>query len=64
MQLFMTWFAYTSIFVFGWVGCLIIFRSANEKASSRAEAILWKTTALIAGVTYLGLFIGTVLCNV
>lgn len=64
MQLFMTWTTYTSIFVFGWVGCLIVYRNAKEKVSSRAEEILCKATALIAGVSYLGIFIGTVLCNV
>ena len=64
MQLFMTWTTYTSIFVFGWIGCLIVYRNAKEKASSRAEEMLWKATALIAGVSYLGIFIGTVLCNV
>lgn len=64
MQLFMTWTVYTSIFVFGWVGCLIVYRNAEEKASSRAGEILCKATALIAGGSYLGIFIGTVLCNV
>lgn len=58
------WVIYISVFVFGFCGCAIVYRTADKNSSSRAEKILMKSMSLAAGVVYFFVLVATVVCYV